>query len=415
MSSLGALILAHNSITTLGYVPHLAHLNTLVLSHNKISSLPVDLPANVPSLKKLSITQNALEWKEGKSPLPDFTPCSHLREIRLTGNSKLGKLPAHMATWGRGEGRDKMGTGLETLEVADCGLNDWASIDAVLQMGNSDEPPRRRRGLVNLSIKGNAVTNKPGYRDRILAVHPTLRTLDGEKVAKEKEPVVGNEMDANPVGDEGQAPAVKAKVQGGKRAPDAMQSLKKTSVDETSGAAEALQDAKLRKRGRRGSKKGDAGVSPSTGVQATNEKRVERQEESAVRDSKASAWAGPPPPKASTANPAGPPLSKRKDSSKRPKAAQDGPGAAPISAPRKKRKAWDQGDDEGRESGGETGTKRPRAESPKPTARNDKAQTSVAAVIQLGKKKPDGKGKVPIWGHFGRAADAGLGGASAWE
>ena len=77
-------------ITTLGYVPHLAHLNTLVLSHNKISSLPVDLPANVPSLKKLSITQNALEWKEGKSPLPDFTPCSHLREIRLTGNSKLG-------------------------------------------------------------------------------------------------------------------------------------------------------------------------------------------------------------------------------------------------------------------------------------------------------------------------------------
>lgn len=375
----------------------------------------MDLPANVPSLKKLSITQNALEWKDGKSPLPDFTPCSHLREMRLTGNSKLGKLPAHMATWGRGEGRDKMGTGLETLEVADCGLKDWASIDAVLQMGNSDESPRRRRGLGNLSIKGNAVTNMPGYRDRILAVHPTLRTLDGEKIAKEKEPVVVNEKDANADDEKGQAPAVKAKVQGGKRAPDATQRAKKASVDETTSAAEASQDAKLRKRGKRGSKKGEAGVPPSNGVQATNDKGVERREEPAVRDSRASARAGPPPPEASTANPTGPPPSKRKDSSKRPKAAQDGTGAAPISAPRKKRKAWDQGEDERVESGGETGTKRPRAESPIATARIDKAQTSVAAVIQLGKKKPDGKGKVPIWGHFGRTADAGLGGASAWE
>lgn len=167
-------------------------LNTLVISHNKLTSLPQELPASLPGLKKISVTHNQLAWVDDQSPLPDFSLCSHLREVRISGNQDLGRLPDHLKTWGRGVGKDRKGTGLEVFEAGDCGFKDWEAIASLLQAGQGNEqipqsvhPSRRRvRGLSTLHLKGNAVTRIAGYRQRILEVHPGLRVLDNEKVGQ---------------------------------------------------------------------------------------------------------------------------------------------------------------------------------------------------------------------------------------
>ncbi|MCO5589903.1 hypothetical protein L7F22_043872 [Adiantum nelumboides] len=198
--SLGALVLGHNAITSIPHFPSMPQLNTIVLSHNQITSLPKDMPANLPGLKKLSITHNKLQWTKNQSPLPDFSLCSHLREVRISGNAELKRLPEHISGWGKGVGKDSKGTGLETFEAGDCGLQDWISIAPLMQSNEETQngsaadttdaihPSRRRRvrGLITLSLRGNEVTKAEDYQQRILEAYPALRVLDSVKLQVEK-------------------------------------------------------------------------------------------------------------------------------------------------------------------------------------------------------------------------------------
>lgn len=175
MRNLKALVLSHNAISALPSVfPHLPELNTLVLSYNNIESLPMTLPTSLPALKKLSVSHNSL-----KGPLPDFTICVHLREVRLNGNEELGELPKGLGSWGRG--LDGSAPGVYLLDVGSCGLDSPESIEPLLHSWNSG-----RKGLANLSIKGNDVALDPELCRKILAVHPTINLLDNKHVHEQK-------------------------------------------------------------------------------------------------------------------------------------------------------------------------------------------------------------------------------------
>lgn len=175
MRNLKALVLSHNAISALPSVfPHLPELNTLVLSYNNIESLPMTLPTSLPALKKLSLSHNSL-----KGPLPDFTICVHLREVRLNGNEDLGELPKVLGSWGRG--LDGSAPGIYLLDVGSCGLNSPESIEPLLHSWNSG-----RKGLANLSIKGNDVALDPELCQKILAAHPTIHLLDNKHVYEHK-------------------------------------------------------------------------------------------------------------------------------------------------------------------------------------------------------------------------------------
>jgi hypothetical protein len=191
--SLRALILNSNALTSIPALPHFPELNTLALSHNGLKSLPASLCASMPQLKKISLSQNALT----SAALPDLSPLSHLREVRLAGN-KLGRLPAHLRTWGKGVGSAARGTGLETLELGDCGLERWEDIAPLLEKdGEAEQDGKRSKGLKNLTLKGNGVALLEGYKEKvsaahlshalrgvdfcaqIIAAHPSLLVLDG--------------------------------------------------------------------------------------------------------------------------------------------------------------------------------------------------------------------------------------------
>lgn len=174
LSNLKALVLSHNTIAALpATFPYLPELNTLVLSHNNLPALPKTMPSSVPNLKKLSLGHNALSC----DGLPDFRVCSHLREVRLSGNAKLGVLPPHISAWGRGV--DGGAPGLVLLDVSDCGLQDWDAIEPLLERHAND---MERHGLVNLSAKGNPIASDVAYQSRLCQVIPSLRILDNVRL-----------------------------------------------------------------------------------------------------------------------------------------------------------------------------------------------------------------------------------------
>ncbi|WFC97194.1 hypothetical protein MBRA1_003860 [Malassezia brasiliensis] len=177
LEQLKALVFSHNHITQLPPVfPHLVELNTLVLSHNELTHLPKTLPASLPNLKKLSLSHNQLV--DGET-LPDFSVCAHLREVRLSGNTSLARLPEHIQRWGRGV--DGGAPGLVLLDVGDCGLADWTSIAPLLAHSDS-----RHKGLVNLCLKGNGVATLEDYDERVRAACPSLLVLDNVRLRPKK-------------------------------------------------------------------------------------------------------------------------------------------------------------------------------------------------------------------------------------
>lgn len=275
-----ALILGHNDLAMLPHFPSMPHLNTIVLSHNKLRSLPADLPANVPALKKLSITHNQLSWNDGASPLPDFSLCSHLREVRISGNEQLGKLPESYATWGRGVGSDQRGTGLEMFEAADCGLATWQAVLPLLKSSKQDSnaeehihPDRRRhRGLNTLMLKGNSIAEDAQYRDKLLAAHPSLSVLDSTRLQgkprRKQTTTAASESGERPSSAPVVAPSPEVHVerpgkvqqQSSKNASKHPKASKSgVSVDSTLEqqlAGEEVERKKMHKRGKRGKAKG---------------------------------------------------------------------------------------------------------------------------------------------------------------
>ncbi|KAK0551582.1 hypothetical protein OC845_002099 [Tilletia horrida] len=180
LPNLRALILSHNEIASLpASFPPLPLLNTLVLSHNKLTTLPPTLPSSCPNLSKLSLTFNEL----AADSLPDFTAILSLREVRLGNNPRLGKLPAHIAHWGRGT--DGAGKGLNVLELNNCGLYTFDQLSALLKVDPTSSSSSQKGGLAVLNLKGNGVCEEDGYREKILSAHQHLRVLDEVRIEQE--------------------------------------------------------------------------------------------------------------------------------------------------------------------------------------------------------------------------------------
>ncbi|KAL4401154.1 hypothetical protein ACI68E_002485 [Malassezia pachydermatis] len=179
LRGLKALVLSHNALTSLPAVfPHLPDLNTLVLSNNQLTHLPSTLPTSLPSLKKLSISHNALQ---GPEALPDWRVCSHLREVRLCGNPTLQQLPSHIQFWGCGV--DGGAPGLALLDISNCGLSSWRDVEALLRPATSSS---NRHGLANLCAKGNGIAALDDYQDRWRASYPHLHVLDQVRLVPKK-------------------------------------------------------------------------------------------------------------------------------------------------------------------------------------------------------------------------------------
>lgn len=352
LEQLKALVFSHNHIEHLPPVfPHLAELNTLVLSHNELAHLPKTLPASLPNLKKLSLSHNQLV--DGET-LPDFSVCAHLREVRLSGNTALARLPEHIQRWGRGV--DGGAPGLVLLDVGDCGLEDWASIAPLLAPSDS-----RHKGLVNLCLKGNQVAARDDYEERVRAACPGLLVLDNvrlrpkktEKPAEEPRAPDAPDADETPAPKEeaprpkegaparNEAPAPKAKrAPKDQRAgdkPKPSSASRKRERDEADDHQHAAarpapdeREKKTRKRSGRGPKKpkavdseqarllARAGPAPGDVDELDDEPSVSRYDASASddEDARLRARAGPPP---GDDAPAAPPASGRTKKTRRKK------------------------------------------------------------------------------------------------
>jgi len=152
LTELKALILNHNRIKTLDNLASLTNLNTLVLSHNSIETIP-PLPT-LSSLTKLSVAHNSVRL------VPDLSANAELKELRLNDN-KILRLPESI----------RQCSALEIVDLGNNHMREWTDVAALGSLLH----------LVNLNLKGNPVSEKEDYKEKILALIPSLRVLDGER------------------------------------------------------------------------------------------------------------------------------------------------------------------------------------------------------------------------------------------
>ncbi|CAO1619146.1 unnamed protein product [Parajaminaea phylloscopi] len=226
--NLRALVLSHNRLddSSLESLPFLPNLNTLVLSNNRISKLPRALPGNVPSLAKLSLSHNDLSFGpeedesdsedsdsdsddegapkdgpkqvKGSVALPDFSMNTALREVRLSHNPRLSRLPMHLRRWGQGIPATQRG--LDLVDVGHCDLS-WTTIAETLLGTNEDEgdgkqtdaaeerKSPRRGGIKNLTLAGNSKLDdefEDGYVQKVQSQMPSLVILDNRRLVERK-------------------------------------------------------------------------------------------------------------------------------------------------------------------------------------------------------------------------------------
>ncbi|ORX39167.1 leucine-rich repeat-domain-containing protein [Kockovaella imperatae] len=75
--------LTDNSLTVLGNIPLSTRLQALHVGRNQISSISVSLPANIPNLVTLVLSDNVISSLATLAPLESLT---HLQHLSLTGN-----------------------------------------------------------------------------------------------------------------------------------------------------------------------------------------------------------------------------------------------------------------------------------------------------------------------------------------
>ena len=163
-SSLRALLLNDCGLVDLRHIAHLSGLNSLVASHNALTSISRDVLA-LSSITKLSLGHNRIET------LPDLSSLKHLAELRLNDN-RITTLPASLGACG-------------TLRLVDLGNNQLASAESVAALGPLDR-------LVNLNLKGNAGVcaelGGVGSAEYTLAIRtlcPSLLLLDGSRLTRD--------------------------------------------------------------------------------------------------------------------------------------------------------------------------------------------------------------------------------------
>ncbi|KAG0053331.1 hypothetical protein BGZ83_001296 [Gryganskiella cystojenkinii] len=153
--NLKALVLNNNKIKVVDHIGGLLELNTIVLSHNRIQELP-SFP-RLTKLTKVSAAHNELRQ------IPDFSENGMLKELRLNHN-KLLTIPDSL----------RRCTALDILDLGGNMLREWSDV----------APLGSLMHLINLNLQGNPICDKPDYKEKILALVPSLRVLDGERFDK---------------------------------------------------------------------------------------------------------------------------------------------------------------------------------------------------------------------------------------
>ncbi|CDZ96844.1 Protein phosphatase 1, regulatory subunit, and related proteins [Phaffia rhodozyma] len=185
LSSLKALVAIHNKLTELddSVISQWSLLNSLIVSHNPLRSLPSSL-GRLPMLAKLSASNAELT----SSGLPDLSTLPYLRVLSLSHNTTLRELPGHFARWGTGTlpssdraggkfGQGRRGDGLEVIELGGCGIDEWAALEVGLA---------GLEGLRSLGLKGCGVTSAEDYKDQITQLLPSLQILDNQRLIERK-------------------------------------------------------------------------------------------------------------------------------------------------------------------------------------------------------------------------------------
>jgi len=156
MNELGALVLNNNLLTA---VPKNLppSLNTLVLSHNKITE--ICHLSHLTNLKKLSLACNQI------GAISDsLMNNTALTELRIRGN-KIARLPPSLEN----------NLHLRFLDIGNNAITDQRGIQVLCKL----------QKLRNLTIKGNPVASEPGIKDWLRQHIPSLKNLDAELLEKE--------------------------------------------------------------------------------------------------------------------------------------------------------------------------------------------------------------------------------------
>eukprot|EP00884_Botryococcus_braunii_P021782 jgi/Botrbrau1/8288/Bobra.0251s0017.1 len=163
-SNLRALILNDNNIQELKGLGQLPHLNTLVVKNNKITSFG-DWLQGCTSLVKLSAANNGL-LELGDS----LSSCTSIAELRLNSNP-IRELPKSLCRNAQ----------LQILDVGKSLISEFKSIKVL----------KKLQILENLNLTGSPLSQRDGYRDRVLAMVPGLSILDAHPVQPPQHPPQG--------------------------------------------------------------------------------------------------------------------------------------------------------------------------------------------------------------------------------
>ena len=149
---LKALIMNNNQIQKISNLNHLSQMNTLVLSHNQLQS--VSGLSSLKLLKKLSIGHNRID------SYPTLFANSDLRELKLNDNL-ISNVTEQVSFTPK----------LEILDLGNNRISEYVDIIHLVSL----------KKLGQLNLKGNPITSKANYREKIKTMLPSLRILDGKK------------------------------------------------------------------------------------------------------------------------------------------------------------------------------------------------------------------------------------------
>ncbi|KAJ3330540.1 hypothetical protein HDU76_005442 [Blyttiomyces sp. JEL0837] len=152
LRALNVLNLSHNKLTRISiHVSKLTKLKALILNNNEI--IRIDNLSKCTHLNTLASNNNIHAF-------PDLTPLVNLKELRVAHN-KITVIPDTIRY-------------LSELEILDIGNNLITSFQDVSPLGSL-------MALDQLNLRGNALTEKPGYREAMLKLVTTLRVFDGDR------------------------------------------------------------------------------------------------------------------------------------------------------------------------------------------------------------------------------------------
>lgn len=155
MKNLGALIANENAIESLEPCKGMTQLNTIVASSNQIEELGDEL-RECSLLTKFSVSNNRIR-KIGTA----LSGCAALKELRMAHN-RLKALPPKLSA----------NENLRILDLSHNRFENWGDVAVLSSLTR----------LQQLSLRGCALAEDPGYAATVMKMCPGLRALDGRKV-----------------------------------------------------------------------------------------------------------------------------------------------------------------------------------------------------------------------------------------